>query len=543
METSEGGLIGEDTAILTALKLLGDRRPEFQEARLILEAVATDLRTVMFRSQIAASTARTVSEASEELAKAVDFLSDFPAIGPRALGADGIRRYLVLGQTSDELRGSGGFISGAWILTVDRGHLSDLAYHDVVGIDDRTRLELYPSPPELLAQHMDAPVWLLRDATWSPEFPAAAQTAAEIFELGQGGPKVDGVIALTEWAIVELVGALGTINTHRGEIDADELLPALESGTDAEGREFVDTLFRSVLDEFRSPRVNDRLFAIASAASEMLTRKDTMVFMFDTELQEIVARSGWDGSLGRPDGDKIAVIDSNVGWNKVDRNIQRSFKYHVALHPSEPMEARLDLTYRNLSEPVSRGCDVQAPVHGLSYAELKEACYWNLIRVYVPDGGTVESNGPLPVPAMSVYARSAVGLPGDDSVNIGVDSGGKFISGLMTVPPGETATVGFDVIVPATAVVSDGDQITYRLFLTAQSGALGRDALIDLEIPVGYDYVGSSHEPTTLGEKEIAFAFRLESDTEFEVMMRRSVVPASSRLDAASRGPQDASLR
>jgi hypothetical protein len=542
MESSPGGLIGEGTSILGALEILKDRKFELQEARLILDSVASDLRSVELRSQTAVSAVNTLSDASAELAHAVGFLSDFSEIGSQILGSDGPQRYLVLGQTSDELRGSGGFVSAAWILTFDDGQMSNIRYHDIVAVDDQDRLDLYPLPPELLAQHMDAPVWLLRDATWSPEFPAAARTAAEIFELGQGGLQVDGVIALTEWAIVGLVAALGTVDTDIGEMTSEELLPALESGTDAEGRAFVDTIFRSVLDELRSPGVTDRLFGIARAASDMLNRKDVMVYMFDPALQGVIARSGWDGSLGRPEGDRIAVIDSNIGWNKVDRNIERSLQYHVALRQFEPIEARLTLSYRNTSGLGSRGCDIQSPIHDLSYAEMRQSCYWNLVRVYVPDKGSLVSSNPLPIPAGSVYARVAAGLPGDDSVNIGVDSGGKFISGLIAVPAGETMTSGFNVIVPEDALISDGDMLTYRLTLTAQAGALGRDALIRLDLPSGFELLSSSITPTAVSGRVVEFALRIEFDTTIEVRMQRSSAVAGHASDGGSIGQAGVSV-
>jgi len=530
MESSQGGLIGEGTSILTALELLKEQKPGFQEARLILESIAPELRQEKFRSRSGVSTARTLSDASVELAHAVGFLSDFPEIGTQALGSNGPKRYLVLAQTSDELRGSGGFVSGAWVTTFNDGQMSDIEYHDIVAVDDLSNLAAYPLPPELLAQHMDAPVWLLRDAMWSPEYPAAARAAAEIFELGQGGPEVDGVIALTQWAIVGLVEALGTINTDVGETTAEELLPVIEEGTDAEGRVFMDSMFRSVLDEFRSPGVNDRLFGIARAASKMLSRKDALVYMSDPVLQDVIARSGWDGSLGRPAGDRIAVIDSNIGWNKVDRNIERSFEYRVSIRSDGPMEGRLELTYHNRSDPDSRGCDIQAALHGLSYTELKESCYWNLVRVYMPDGGTLVSSDPLPIPTASVYARVAAGLPGDDSVNIGVDSGGQFISGLLVVPPAESVVTGFNLIIPEGAIISDGDMLTYRLSLTAQAGVLGRGAEVSLELPSGYEYVGSSHEPRSVEETKLEFVMRLESDTILEVLMRRIDMPAQIPL-------------
>lgn len=520
MESSQGGLIGQDTSILTALKILNEGQAVFEDAELILDSVDPYLRTVKFNSPSGMSGARTLSDVSNELTHLVGFLADFPEIGTKALGSIEPKRYLILGQTSDELRGSGGFVSSAWILTFNAGQMSNVEYHDIVEIDDLDGLDLYPLPPDLLAQHMDAPVWLLRDAMWSPEYPVAAHTASGIFELGHGGPSVDGVIALTEWAIVGLVEALGTIETDNGEIAPGELLPALEEGTDVDGRAFVDVLFRGLLDELRSSNVNDRIFGITRAASEMLKKKDVLVYMSDPSLQEVISRAGWDGSLGKPEGDRITVIDSNVGWNKVDRNIERSFEYRVTLRPFQPSPARLSISYRNMSIPNGDGCVNQAPLHGISYKELKQACYWNLVRVYVPDGGSLLSGDPLPIPEGSVYARAAAGLPGDDSLNVGIDSGGKFISGLIVVPPSETVTTEFDLTVPVDAFVLEEGLLFYRLLMNSQAGALGRKASITLELPVGYEYVSSSHTPSLLESNIVEFDISLESDTMIEVSMQ-----------------------
>ena len=43
---------------------------------------------------------------------------------PALLGADGPRTYLLLAQNNDELRATGGFISGAGHVTIDRGRIS-----------------------------------------------------------------------------------------------------------------------------------------------------------------------------------------------------------------------------------------------------------------------------------------------------------------------------------------------------------------------------------------------------------------------------------
>ncbi|MEE9199792.1 MAG: DUF4012 domain-containing protein, partial [Dehalococcoidia bacterium] len=50
------------------------------------------------------------------------------------LGYDGTRSYLLVAQNSDELRATGGFIPGAWLLTLDGGEIIELRFWDTVAI-------------------------------------------------------------------------------------------------------------------------------------------------------------------------------------------------------------------------------------------------------------------------------------------------------------------------------------------------------------------------------------------------------------------------
>jgi len=207
------------------------------------------------------------------------------------------------------------------------------------------------------------------------------------------------------------------------------------------------------------------------------------------------------------------------------------------------MPAQLTLSYHNLSGPLSHGCDIQAPVHDLSYADLKQFCYWNLVRVYIPNGGSMIGNASLPIPEKSVYARVGAGLPGHDSVEIGVGPGGKYISGLLKVAPGETANARFDLLAPASALVADGDVLTYRLDLTAQPGALGRDGLIRLEFPPGYELDGASHTPTLVEAKSVEFALTIETDVTIEVQLRPGSVATGPDPSADYPDRQESDLK
>ena len=73
-------------------------------------------------------------------------------VAPTLLGADGPRTYLILAQNNHELRGTGGFISGAGFVRLDGGRIVDLKLNDAYSVDDLT--QPHPAPPRALTEQM-----------------------------------------------------------------------------------------------------------------------------------------------------------------------------------------------------------------------------------------------------------------------------------------------------------------------------------------------------------------------------------------------------
>ena len=82
-------------------------------------------------------------------------------LGATSLGADGPRTYLLLAQNNDELRATGGFISGAGHVTIDRGKITSLILKDSYAVD--TWDQPHPEPPGPLRKYMATDLWVLRD--------------------------------------------------------------------------------------------------------------------------------------------------------------------------------------------------------------------------------------------------------------------------------------------------------------------------------------------------------------------------------------------
>src|SRR5439155_24130828 len=83
---------------------------------------------------------------------------------PAMLGVDGPRTYLVLGQNSDELRPTGGFVGTSGTVTFEAGRLVRRKYGTSSTLNVPPDLRV--TPPEPLQTFMGAGYWHLREANW-----------------------------------------------------------------------------------------------------------------------------------------------------------------------------------------------------------------------------------------------------------------------------------------------------------------------------------------------------------------------------------------
>ena len=307
------------------------------------------------------------------------------------LGYDKPRSYLLIAQNSDELRATGGFIPGAWVLTLDHGEITQLQFWDTVDVDDLSASP--PLPPEGLLQSLWAGAWLFRDASWYPDFPSTASVMEQIFFLAQQ-VSVDGTIALDQWAFKDILDAVGPIILHTGEVlDTETYSGLLEEQTDLIGREFMDNVLGALLDKMREQGTDRSLVALLAALNNSLKEKHLLLFFHDPTLQDVVSKNGWSGAVEEGPGDYLMVVDSNVGFSKVNQNISQSITYKVELVSDGASEARLDILYTNQSsEVIPNPCTIQASGRsGFSYEQQKNTCYWDYLRVYVPADSNLTS--------------------------------------------------------------------------------------------------------------------------------------------------------
>ena len=360
---------------------------------------------------------------------------------PDLLGANGPRSYLVLAQNSHELRATGGFISGAGVLQVDHGRIAGLKLTDSYAVDNLQ--QPHPDPPAALAAQMGMEILLLRDSNWSPDFAISAQVARAIYQQDQG-TRTDGAIALDLEAVRLLVGALGPLQVPgvAGELTGDNVIQKMEEAwanpSTGQGmapvgsadwwtkrKDFMGPMVAAALAKLQTGAgVNPA--ALGSALMDMLDGRHLQIALDDPGPARVMAGRNWDGALRPPkpgEGDFLAVVDSNVGYNKANAAVKQQISYRVAPSGDE-LQATLTLTYTHTAQPLppDQAC-VRIAQYGDSYEEMMRRCYWDYLRVYAPGGSELTSTEGLENVSTetgergtSVFAGNLTLRPGDEQV-------------------------------------------------------------------------------------------------------------------------------
>jgi hypothetical protein len=382
------------------------------------------------------------------------------------LGLDGQpRTYLILTQNNHELRGTGGFVSSIGVVTVLDGQIIALDFQDSYAVD-RPGLP-YPAAPQPMQQYMHIPMLTLRDVNWSPDLPTTARLAQTLYAQ-ISGRQVDGVITINLVAAQHLVGALepldvpgvsGAITAANFVTRAKELwaAPAQSEATlanqDSEWWEQRKDFIPLVADaaRVRVERGDFSRLRLLRALVAALEERAIQVWVAQPAAATIFAQQGWDGAL-QPlaNADFLALVDTNMGYNKVDAVVERAISYQVDWAAGERGRATATITYRHPLGLALPGCDPR-PQYGLSYDDMIARCYFTFLRVYAPEGSElIAMDGVAPE---SIYYQPSEG-------------GAAVFGGYLVLPPQSEQGVTIQYWLPPMIQPTD-----YALVIRRQSGS------------------------------------------------------------------------
>jgi len=457
-------------------------------------------------------------------------------LAPELLGASEQKSYLILVQNDDEIRATGGFISGVGLLRIDQGRIAELDFQDSYAVDDLS--QPHAEPPLPLRRYMWAEIWLLRDANWSPDFPTTARVAAQIYDQDQG-VAVDGVIAVNQQAVRLMVGALGPLRPegYEGSVTADNVIQLarrywasplgaepLEEGTTGDWwvhrKDFMEALLKATMAKLEGGFTSADGMELASALRQGLEERHLLIWLDDPAAAELLRDGGWDGTIQATEGDYLMVVDSNMGFNKVNPNVEEAIDYGVTISEDGSTKAMVTTTYHNKSTREVEEC-VQEARYDLTYEGMMNRCYWDYLRVYVAQGARLIEATRNPLPPGSLCRRLSGAGEGSGPPDIGPPEKGKEVFGtFFVIPPGESKEVRFAYELPSGILERTGDAYRYSLLIQKQPGAKALPVQVTVELPPGAKLVAAEPEPSAVEGHIVRYQVSLATDRRIELIFR-----------------------
>ena len=434
---------------------------------------------------------------------------DVLANAPTLLGADRPRTYLLVAQNSDELRASGGFVTGVAQVRVDQGRITVGEFQDSYAVDDLT--QPHPSPPDALVQYMSAEQLLFRDGNWSPDFPTTARQLEDLYRIDQK-IEADGVIAINQRAIPGFVEAFGSIaiDNPNENVDSNNVMPKIyqywapppgdnpPSDWWEHHKDFLGKVFQAMMPRLMTGDFKQTVFARTFARS--VASKDILIYLNDLNPGEATSLLRG-GTLYQGTDDALMIVDSNVGFNKVDPNIARQAAYAVTLDSAGSARATITITYTNQSPATSADC-IHQPRYLPTYVEMQQGCYWDYVRVVVPAKSQLQS------------ADSKLQPQTED-----VNPGRTALGGYFVLRAGETRTVRFEYNLPL------GNPADYVLHLEKQPGAPAFPLSVSVTLPGGWRVKSASPAPARAMNNTLEFVTTLDHDQDIRVSIDRGLSP------------------
>lgn len=300
------------------------------------------------------------------------------AVAPVLLGVKSPEKLLFIMQDRTELRATGGFMGNYGVATISGGRMDPFTLRNTYLLD-------YPYLGRTGGYSMPAVYdwwpfggFAMRDANLAGDFPTSAQLIMKVYR-AEGGAPVNGVVAFTPVPVeqaLELIGPVRvpgypdvvTASNLEDRIHIHQLtgnLPYLER------KAFTAALAKVILDKVRAMPVSEML-KLVKAELPCLLSKDIQIYFADSRAEALLKRYGVTGAISSGPGDGVAMVDDNVGGNKINQFVTAAYTDNVTLNRDGSATHSLTITY-NLR------------VINSSLVFGREA-YYAMARVYTPKG-------------------------------------------------------------------------------------------------------------------------------------------------------------
>jgi hypothetical protein len=273
-------------------------------------------------------------------------------VAPALLGVSGPERFLVELMDRGEMRSTGGFIGDYGVMTIQGGRMLPFTLTDIQTLD---------RPYEIRAGWPNEPAaypWFphfgfgLRDSNLSPDIPSADQLAIQLLAK-EGGPQVQGVVALTAPAIARVLAVVGAVEVpeYHQTVTAQNLELVIRQYTENQNVVYTDQheQFTGLLGKAFQAKLHglsaSQLAAAAQAILTSLRTKDLQIYMTDPQTEALLAHLGFEDAMAHGPGDAVTIVDANTGVTKANAFTTVTYTDAISLDTRGTATHRLTISY------------------------------------------------------------------------------------------------------------------------------------------------------------------------------------------------------
>lgn len=513
------------TTLETALHLLREAQPQLTDTAHTLERVQEARAGLDSPAALSPRLARLVAELDRYLPLLQQGVQGARLL-PELFGDSKLRTYLLLVQNEDELRPAGGFLTGVARIAVREGRIEHLYFENSAEVTDFKRP--YPKPPTPLEDIMGLDLWVFHDSNWSPDFPTSAWQAVAFYQQRYETP-IDGVLAIDQEAFRRIVQILQPLDlpSYPEPITASNILAALRQSRDMpleddpraawerRHKAFLEDLLTATLDKVQNRPETVDFIRLGIAVMTAFEERHLFAFALkDNDLATLLHESRWDGALYAGEGDYLMVVDANLGYSKVNPYIAASLGYAVDLRDPQQPQANLTLSYQHNGPRTSEPCYHYAKPPMLTYEQLMQQCYWDYVRVYVPEGARPLRATPNPIPGELLV--TGIGRSGEAEI-LAPEAGKSVFATFFVLPSGQRAETRMLYLLPPDVIQQTEDTLQYRLYIQKQGGKLTVPVQISLYLPPGSTVIRSSAPYARAADNPGHILYQLNLQTDFQL--------------------------
>ncbi|MFH1610432.1 MAG: DUF4012 domain-containing protein [Patescibacteria group bacterium] len=396
---------------------------------------------------------------TNELSGLLDFLLSF-------LGAEEPKRYLVIFQNTREARATGGFMGSFAVVDIKHGNVEKMdipggGLYDLKG-SNQVLVEA-PKPLQIMS-----PVWQIWNANWYPDWPTSAEKIMWFYENNTGGSSVDGVIALNQDVVANLLEHTGPIEMEEYEktLSADNFVGEVQAAVEFEydkeenkPKQIIADLAPELLQRIIS--LDQKTFLKTFLILNTSLEQEKVLFYFnDEKMQSQIEKYGWSGKMKKinENQDYLMVVHTNISGGKTEDVIENEIDHKVEVGDDGSLLATVTLR-RTHNGDITKIFEADNNV--------------DYVRFYVPEGSKfVSAKGFNFNPSyLFKYAASEYeNLSKDETVaeteantyidessrtRIGIDSNRTVYGNWIQVAPGQEVVAEIKYVLPFKFEVND----------------------------------------------------------------------------------------